>query len=490
MDDPSTSRQPPTEVEYLKLQAQIREMELKHQIENQQMEIDFMKRLLHQQQLIGPEMHVEIDVQQDDIEPQLDQQDDYLNPFHPEFYSNLDSFCDSALKEDITLNDDPSLKLLQVIVNKAIEEKECETKRIKTIVNIPKMLPQQIQLVKEEIQSLQIALSLSQKDEQALEQLLQQTHKLSRLKLQQDCQPFIKPAPLDDDPIITQFQPVNGQWELNGENIKRIDPKSGETILHNYCRHINSTPLPIFQYLIETKGCGITIQSKYRGTPIHVAFLYFNPNEGGDINTLKYLINLKGFDVNIKDNIGRTILHSACENINGPSLLIFQYLIEIKGGDITIQSKYCDTPIHLAFCCFDPNKGGDINTLKYLINLKGLDVNMKDYNNRTILHYACRQINKLPLDIIKYLIENKGSEIDCLDRDGNTPLRLLMTYLSVKLDCKGSQTAEYLIEKGIPINHKNLYKLTVLDAFSQHKSTHPLTYGVLIKNGAKLGKDC
>ena len=264
MDDPSTSRQPYNKVEYLKLQAQIREMELvsqneklKHQIEqlelhhqnekqqmeieNQQMEIDLMKRLLHQQQLIGPEMQVEIDIDQDHIEPQLDQQD-YLNPFHPDFYSNLDSFCDSALKEDITLNDDPSPKLIKVIVNKVIEEKECETKKIRTIVNISKMLPQQVQLVKQEKEQLMLAVQLSEEDEQSLQQSLQslqQTHKLSRLKLHKDCQSFIKPAPLVDDPIITQFRPVTGQLKLNEANIKRIDPKSGETILHNHCKYIN-----------------------------------------------------------------------------------------------------------------------------------------------------------------------------------------------------------------------------------------------------------
>jgi hypothetical protein len=125
-----------------------------------------------------------------------------------------------------------------------------------------------------------------------------------------------------------------------------------------------------------------------------------------------------------------------------------------------------------------------------LLNQEGIAVNMKGNNGRTILHYVCQNINRVPIDIIKYFIENKGLKLDCLDYQGNTPLYLLMTYLSTKLDCKGSQAAEYLIEKGIPINHKNSYKLTVLDAFSQHKSTHPLTYGVLIKNGAKLGKDC
>jgi ankyrin repeat protein len=422
IDDPSIliqlSNEAKLQLQLYNSQMRTHEMELlnqieklEHRIEKQQMEIDFMKRLLHQQQqLIDPTKTVEIDIEQDDIESQFDQQDDYLNPFHPEFYSDLESFCDSALKEHTTLNDDPSAKLLKFIVNKAIEEKECETKRIQTIVNISKMLPQQIQFVKEEIELLS-SVVLSSK--QSLQQSLQQTNKLSRLQLQQYCQSFIKPAPLHDDPIITQFQPVSGQLQLNEANIKRIDPQSGETILHNYCRHINTTPLPIFRYLIETKGCDINKRDRTHNTPIHIAFRYFNPNEGADIDILTYLLNLKDIDVNIKDNMGRTILHSACENING-----------------------------------------------------------------------------LSLDIFKYVIETKGLKIDCLDRRGNTPLHLLIEDLSDKLDSKISQIAEYLIQKGVSINQKNRSQLTALDKLSQHNSTHPLTYEVLIKNGAKLGKDC
>jgi hypothetical protein len=440
IDDPSIliqlSNEAKLQLQLYKSQMQTREMELvsqnekqelrhqieKHQMQNekqqmqnekQQMEIDFMKRLLDlQQQLIDATKKYEIDIEQDDIESQLDQQDDYLNPFHPEFCSNLDSFCDSALREDSTFNNDPSPKLLQVIVNKAIEEKECETKRAQTIVNISKMLPQRIQSVKEEIKQLTLALQLSKEDEKSLQQSLQQTHKSSRLKLQQYCQQSISNAPLEDDPIITQFRPVSGQLKLNEANIKHIDPQSGETILHNYCQHINTTPLSIFKYLIETKGCGINIQNKNLDTPIHYAFRHFDSNEG-DINTLIYLLNLEGIDVNMKDNIGRTILHSACCNFSG-----------------------------------------------------------------------------LSLDIFKYLIENKGLEIDCIDRYRNAPLHLLINSLSSKDDSKISQIAEYLIQKGVPINQKNSEQLTALDRLSQHKSTHALTYGILIKNGAKLGKDC
>ena len=63
--------------------------------------------------------------------------------------------------------------------------------------------------------------------------------------------------------------------------------------------------------------CGnITPQSGTRnlfgGTP--AGFGAFNANQGGDINTLMYLLNLKGIDVNMERTDGHTLLHAACEN--------------------------------------------------------------------------------------------------------------------------------------------------------------------------------
>jgi hypothetical protein len=53
----------------------------------------------------------------------------------------------------------------------------------------------------------------------------------------------LPPPPQDDDPIITQFKPYYDQWELTDNNINRIGPETGHTILHNYCCYINTTPL-------------------------------------------------------------------------------------------------------------------------------------------------------------------------------------------------------------------------------------------------------
>ena len=122
----------------------------------------------------------------------------------------------------------------------------------------------------------------------------------------------VSPPPQADDPIITQFRPVQHQWELNDENINRIDPETGRSILHNYCRYINTTPLEVWRYLIETKCCDVNAQDNSKDTSLHDAILFFDPNKGGDITVLTYLINQKNINPNIKDKNGHTIFHLAC----------------------------------------------------------------------------------------------------------------------------------------------------------------------------------
>jgi ankyrin repeat protein len=231
------------------------------------------------------------------------------------------------------------------------------------------------------------------------------------------------PPPQHDDPIITQFKPVNGQWELTEDNLKRIDPETGHTILHNYCRYINTTPLEMYRHLIETKGCDVNAQAKKKNIPLHYAFQSFNPNDGGDINVLIYLLSHANVNVNIKDEYNDTLLHFACDNINALPLDIFKLLIEVKGCDVNAQNNGKDTPIHTAYRCCHQYNGGDITVLAYLINQKGINGNIKGWQGCTLLHLACKYINYLPLDIFEVLIGTIGFDINAQDNCGYTPLR-------------------------------------------------------------------
>jgi ankyrin repeat protein len=77
-------------------------------------------------------------------------------------------------------------------------------------------------------------------------------------------------------------------------------------------------------------------------------------------------------------------LHWACININKLLLDIFKVLI-----DVNVQDVYQDTPIHNALSFFDPDDGGDINVLTYLLNQEKIDANIKGEDGYTLLHLAC-----------------------------------------------------------------------------------------------------
>jgi ankyrin repeat protein len=231
----------------------------------------------------------------------------------------------------------------------------------------------------------------------------------------------LPPPPQSDDPIITQFKPVQGQWELNDDNIKRIDPKNGRTILHNYCFYINTTPLEVYKFLIEVKGCDINVQDNLNETPIYPALRFWDPNDGGNISVLIYLLTQTNINVNAKGWNGETLLHYVCQKINKLPIDVFKLLIEKKGCDVNARANDNDTPLHYAFDRINTSQGV-ITVLAYLINQKNVDVNVKGKKGFNLLHKACQKINYLPLDIFKVLIETKGCDVNAQDNDKNTPI--------------------------------------------------------------------
>jgi ankyrin repeat protein len=292
----------------------------------------------------------------------------------------------------------------------------------------------------------------------------------------------LTPPPQPDDPIITQFNPVEGQWKLNDKNIKRIDPRIGGTILHNYCEYINTTPLGVWRYLIEVKGCDINGQDKKKKIPLHDAILFFDPNEGGDVNILHYLLSQKGIDGNTKGQYGYTLLHYACENINALPIDIFELLIETLGCDVNAYDNYGDTPILHVFRQFSPIKGGDITVLMYLLNQKSIDVNVKGKRGGTLLHTACININTLLIDVFKLLIETMGCDVNAQNNDNDTPLHNALFSFDPN---KGGDISvlQYLLrQKGINRNINDKYRYSLLHAACNNINALPLdVFKVLIE---------
>ncbi len=60
-----------------------------------------------------------------------------------------------------------------------------------------------------------------------------------------------------------------------------------------------------------------------------------------------------------------------------------------------------------------------MDLVKYLIEEKGANFNALDKYGQTPLHSAAQSGNS---DVVKYLIEEKGADFNAPDRRGNTPL--------------------------------------------------------------------
>jgi len=275
----------------------------------------------------------------------------------------------------------------------------------------------------------------------------------------------------DHNTIITQFEPVDGQWELNGDNIKRIDPKTRYTILHNYCKYINTTPLAVSRDLIETNGSNVNAQSNYGDTPLHLALRSFDPNKGGDLTTLTYLLS-NDIDVNITGLYDYTLLHTACNNFKFLSLDILKLLIETKNSDIHLQDCFGNTPLHSALRYF--KLGDDINILNYLLSQGDVNVNTPGNCGFTLLHIACENINKLPIDLFKLLIETNGADINARNHNGDTPIYFALREFDRKSGGDIAVLMYLLNQNDVSVSNVDQYSYALLHGACQNINRIPV----------------
>jgi len=292
--------------------------------------------------------------------------------------------------------------------------------------------------------------------------------------------------PQDNDPSITEFVPSNGQWQLTDEEIQHIDPQTGETILHNYCKYSQSTPLEVFRYLIETKGCDINALDNKKHTPLYFMIHLFRRDFC--LVVLRYLLSQRGLDVRTKDNYDSTLLHWACRNINSLPTEVFTCLIETHGADLRIQEgrTHC-TPLCYAFQFFNPDLS-DASLLIYLLNQRGVDVNFKNIGGQTLLHLACLNINSVPLEVLSYLIEVKGADLSVLDAVNNTPVYYALKHFRPDSNGDAPKLLYLFHQKGIDARNKNHQGCTLLHEICLNVNKLPLdVFKVLIEtHGADL----
>lgn len=92
--------------------------------------------------------------------------------------------------------------------------------------------------------------------------------------------------------------------------------------------------------------------------------------------------------------------------------------------------------------------------------LKNKKINIKNGVKKTFLHIACEYKNKSTLEIIKYLVEIKETDVNALDHNHNTPLHYV---------CKNEfvEAAGYLIYKNANIRILNYDKISPNDIMQE-----------------------
>ncbi|KAH0793308.1 ankyrin repeat protein [Histomonas meleagridis] len=199
---------------------------------------------------------------------------------------------------------------------------------------------------------------------------------------------------------------------------------------------VQNGKLNILQYLIE-KGFDIYYSSNDKVTILHVSARKSFP-------CLKYLIESCNGDLNLKDIDGKGLLHFACL---GGNLENVKYLIEVHKFNKEEKTNEQLTPLH--FACI----GGNFDVVKYLMELP-VDKEAKDKWGWTPFFFACQNGN---LDVVKYMIDNQNVMYNITDADGIKPIMVAVQF-------KKFEVAEYISRKANP-NRNGLGLLASLGIF-------------------------
>jgi ankyrin repeat protein len=118
--------------------------------------------------------------------------------------------------------------------------------------------------------------------------------------------------------------------------------------------------------------------------------------KNGQLDIVKFLINTKGVDVNLRDRMQRTAMHYAQKHF-----AVLKHLEE-HGADLF------DKDIAGRTAVLTDLPAEDIQALEWLIKERNMDVKAKDVAQRTVLHYTIRSSN---LDVAKWLVEEANADI-------------------------------------------------------------------------------
>ena len=203
---------------------------------------------------------------------------------------------------------------------------------------------------------------------------------------------------------------------------------NGRNVLHYACRAIDNEEM--VRHLTQ-KYPELKKQSALNGaSALHAAVL------GGSTQVIQHLIS-EGLDVNQCDNNGKNILLVACRYAPiDRRLSVVQYILQNFPSLQHVRDKYNATALHCAAI------GGSIDVLEYLVGI-GYDINDKNQNGETVLHWACEYADNE--DMVKHLTQKYPDLKHQLTVDGESTLHAAVAGGSIEV-------IEHLLSENLDVN--------------------------------------
>ncbi len=225
-------------------------------------------------------------------------------------------------------------------------------------------------------------------------------------------------------------------------NVKTVD---GTTPLHNLAKA--SSDLEIYNYFIE-KGVAVNQMDSDNNTAL------INASARNSLDVVSYLIE-NGSNVNMQNKKGQSALTKAVEG-NSPEVV--NYLIS-KSGDVNVID---DSQNSLAYYLVKSYRGDDAQAFdakKQSLTKAGLNFQALQQDNSTLFHIA---IEKNDLFLLQKLNEF-GIDVNAKDANGNTALH----YAAMK--SMDDRILKYLISIGADKKSTTEFGETAFDLASENE---------------------
>ena len=203
--------------------------------------------------------------------------------------------------------------------------------------------------------------------------------------------------------------------------------------------------------LLLEHGGSVHVRNKRQQTVLHVAL---DQHDEVSLDAVLFILR-HGADVNAQSDDLWTPLHLA---VITEKLSFTRALLDHQ-ADVNSRNDQGQSPLHLLARLGTSQGEDDGSDIVKLLLERGANVDEKDNNNATPLHFACY---KKKLNIVRVLLDH-GAKVDAESNRGETPLQLALSQRGGHEAEDGIGVAKLLLEYGAEAYGRNTYYISASD---------------------------